>query len=93
MSGHFGLGKTLCHLKRFFYWAHMKNIVTIYVNGCVLCLVCKPTNRKLGLYTPLPVPICPRESVSMDFVGKFPLSRRCHDYLYVAVISLEKCVS
>ena len=63
----------------------MKNIVTIHVKGCVLCSVCKPTNTKLGLYTPVHVPSRPWESVSMDFVGGFPLSRRGHDYLYVIV--------
>lgn len=52
VSGHFGVRKTLCHFHRIFYWPHMKIIVTRYVKGCVMCLVYKPTNRKLGLYTP-----------------------------------------
>ena len=34
---------------------------------------------------PLPVPSRPWESVSMDFVGGLPLSRKQHDYLYVVV--------
>ena len=63
----------------------MKNIVTRYVKGYVVCSVSKPSNRKLGLYTPLPIPSRPWESVSMDFVGGLPLSRKGHDYLYVVV--------
>jgi hypothetical protein len=51
----------------------------------MLCSNCKPTNRKLGLYTPLHVPSDPWESISMDFVGRFPVSKRGHDYLYVVV--------
>jgi len=35
----------------------MKNIVTCYVKECVMCSVSKPSNRKLGLYTPLLVEI------------------------------------
>lgn len=68
----------------------MKNIVTLYVKGCVLCSISKPTNRRLGLYTPLPIPSRPWESVSMDFVGGFPLSRRGHDYLYVIMDRYSK---
>jgi len=52
VSGHFGIEKTLCHLQRFCFWPHMKNIVTRFVKGCVLCSISKPSNRKLGVYTP-----------------------------------------
>ena len=68
----------------------MKEIVTKYVKGCVMCSTCKHTNRKLGLYSPLPVPSHPWESISMDFVGGLPMSRRGHDYLYVVVDRFSK---
>ena len=44
----------------------------------------------LGLYTPLPVPSRPWESVSMYFVGVLPMSRKQHDYLYVVVDRFSK---
>ena len=68
----------------------MKNIVTHFVKGCVMCSVSKPSNRKLRLYTPLPIPGHPWESVSIDFVGGFPMSRKCHDYFYVVVDRFSK---
>ena len=68
----------------------MKEIVTKYVKGCVMCYTCKPTNRKLGLYSPLHVPSHPWESISMDFVGGLPMSKRGHDYLYVVVDRFSK---
>ena len=90
VSGHFGVEKTLCHVQRFCFWPHMKNIVTHYVKGCVMCSVSKPSNRKLELYTPLPILSRPWESVSMDFVGGLPLPRKSHDYLYVIVDHFSK---
>jgi hypothetical protein len=75
----------MAHLQRFCYWPQMKEIVTKYVKWCVMCSTCKPTNRKLGLYSPLPVPSHPWESISMDFLGGLPMSKRGYDYLYVVV--------
>jgi hypothetical protein len=90
ISGHFGVGNIVANLQRFCHWHRMKEIVTKYVKECVLCSTCKSTNRKLGLYTPLHVPSHPWESISMDFVGGLPMSRKGHDYLYVVVDNFSK---
>ena len=92
ISGHFGVSKTVAQLQRFCYWPKMNETVSRYIRGCTMCAKSKPNNRKLGLYTPLPVPSHPWESVSMDFVGGLPKSRKGHDYLYVVVDRLAKCV-
>ena len=55
-----------------------------------MCAKSKPSNRKLGLYTPLPVPSHPWESVSMDSIGGLPKYRKGHDYLYVVVDRFSK---
>ena len=55
-----------------------------------MCATSKPGNRKLGLYTPLLVPSRPWESVSMDFVGGLPMSRKKHDYIFVVVDRFSK---
>jgi hypothetical protein len=78
------------HLQRFFYWPQMKDIVTKYVNGCVMCSNCKPTNRKLGLCSPLPIPSHPWEIIFMDSVGGLPMTKGGHDYLYVVVDRFKK---
>ena len=58
-----------------------------------MCATSKPSTRKLGLYTPLPIPSRPWESISMDFVGDLLMARKVHDYLYVTVDILRKmCV-
>ena len=48
------------------------------------------SNRKLGLYTPLLISSRSWESVSTDFVGGLPMSRKRHDYLYVLVDRFSK---
>ncbi len=68
----------------------MLEIVSRFIKGCSLCAVSKPSNRKLGLYTPLMVLSRPWESVSMDFLGVLPFSKRGHDYLYVVVGRFNK---
>ena len=90
IAGHFGVGKTLTQLKRYFYWPRMNETMSKYVRGCAMCSTRKPSNKKLGLYIPLPVPSRPCESISMDFVGGLPLSRKGHNYLYVVVDRFSK---
>lgn len=68
----------------------MNESVSRYVRGCSLCATSKPSNRKLGLYTPLQVPSCPWESVSMDFVGGLHMFKQNHDYIYVVVDRFSK---
>jgi hypothetical protein len=42
---------------------------------------------------PFPVPSIPWKSISMDFVGVFPMTRRGHDYLCIVVDLFRKmCV-
>jgi hypothetical protein len=88
--GHFGLGKIVAQLQRYCYWPRMNEIVSKYVKGCFFCATSKPSNKKLGLYTPLPLPSQPLESVSVDFLGGLSMSRIGHDYLYVIVDRFSK---
>ena len=53
ISGHSGVGKTVAQLQKFYYWPRMNDIVSKYLKGCVMCATSKPSNRNIGLYTPL----------------------------------------
>jgi hypothetical protein len=90
MAGYFGVGKMVVNLQRYCYWPKMNESVSRYVRWCSLCATSKPNNRKLGMYTPLPVPCCPWESISIDFVGGSPMSKKNHDYLYVVIDRFSK---
>jgi hypothetical protein len=63
----------------------MKEYVPRYIRGCIRCCTNKPNNKKKGLYHPLPVPTQPWESISMDFLGGLPKTRKGHVYLFVVV--------
>ncbi|CAL8998775.1 unnamed protein product [Prunus brigantina] len=92
VAGHFGVEKTLLNLRRYVYWPKMHLDVSRYIRGCVLCNISKPSNRKLGLYLPLPVPTRPWESISMDFLGGLPKTKSGNDYLFVVVDRFSKMV-
>ena len=93
VAGHFSVGKTVANLQKYCYWPKMNGSVSRYVKGCFLCDQSKPRNIELGLYTPLPVPSHPWESIAMEFVGGLPMYKRNHDYLYVVVDRFKKmCV-
>ncbi|CAL2244419.1 unnamed protein product [Prunus armeniaca] len=92
VAGHFKVKKTLLNLRRYVYWPKMHLDVSRYIRRCVLCNTSKPSNRKLGLYLPLPVPSPPWESISMDFLGGLPTTKSGNDYLFMVVDRFSKMV-
>lgn len=90
-AGHFKVDKTVLNLQCYVYWARMHVDVSRFIWSCVLCNTSKPS-RKLGLYTPLPVPNRPWESISMDFLGGLPTTTTRFDYLFVVVDRFSKMV-
>ena len=71
----------------------MNDNLSNYVKGCVMCEKQKKSNINLGLYTTLPLPSRPWKSVSMEFVGGLPMSRKGHDYLYYVLDRFrEMCI-
>ena len=60
------------------------------IRGCIFCCTSKPSNRKQGLYHPLPIPTHPWEIIPMEFVGCLPKTRKGHDYMFVIVNRLNK---
>lgn len=72
-AGHPGRDRTVALIKRGFYWPNMFHEVEQYVRSCLLCQQDKSVRRKpAGLLEPLPIPVRPWVSVSMDFITKLP---------------------
>ena len=79
MSWHFGIDKTLEHVKRFYHGPKMQSNVRKFVDSCIICQKAKGHTSNAGLYSPLPIPCKPWDSISMDFVLGLPRTKARHD--------------
>ncbi|XP_020701222.1 uncharacterized protein LOC110113127 [Dendrobium catenatum] len=90
LAGHFGQSKTIAALENRFFWPTLKHDVGKLIKRCHTCQLAKQCKQNTSLYTPLPVPNCPWQDVSMDFVLGLPKTIRKHDSVYVVVDRFSK---
>jgi hypothetical protein len=88
--GHFGVEKTVAVLQKQFYWPKLQHDVDKYIRSCTACAIAKPITKKQGLYTPLPTPKNPWESISMDYISGLPSTKRINDYVFLVVDRFSK---
>jgi hypothetical protein len=73
ISGHFGVNKTLSVIQQEYTWPNIQDFVAEYVKSCITCVRSKAKQHKpYGLLRQPPVPLCPWESISMDFIEQLP---------------------
>src|SRR5258707_11076606 len=59
-------------------------MVKQYIQSCTLCAHSKANQHKLyGFLKQLPIPPCPWESISMDFIEQLPTSKGCTAILVI----------
>jgi len=87
-AGHFGRNKTIEAVEHHFYWPSLKRDVARLVRQCRTCQLAKQRKQNTGLYTSLPVPNCPWQDVSMDFMPGLP--KIAHDSILVVVDRFSK---
>jgi len=90
LSGHFGRNKTIEEVERQFFWSSLKKDVAKLVGQCRTCQLAKHKKQNTCLYTPLPVPTCPWQDVSMDSVLELPRTAKKHDSIFVVVDRFSK---
>jgi hypothetical protein len=83
--GHFDMEKTVVILEKHFYWPKLRQDVNKYIRSCTAYAISKPTIKKKGLYTPLPIPEKPWESISMDYMYVLSSTKQGNDYVFVDV--------
>jgi hypothetical protein len=88
--GHFGIEKTVEMLQKHFYWPKLRQEVSKYIRSCTACAISKPTTKKQGLYTPLPTPDRPWESISMDYMSGLLSTKQGNDCVFVVVDRFSK---
>ena len=90
LAGHFGITKTLQALEARYYWPRLRRDTRRLIGRCTTCIVGKMTKQSAGQYLPLPVPECPWQEVSLDFVLGLPRTRKQQDSILVVVDRFSK---
>ena len=90
VAGNFGVEKTMAVLQKYFYWPNLRQDVRKYIKSCATCAIAKPTIKKQGLYTLLPNPSRPWESMSMDYMAGLPSTKNGDDCFFVVVDRFSK---
>jgi hypothetical protein len=90
VAGHFDVEKIVAMLQKHFYWSKLRQEVSKYIRSCIACAIAKTTTKKQGLYTPLPTPDRPWESISMDYMSGLPSTKRGNDCVFVVVDRFSK---
>jgi hypothetical protein len=68
----------------------MRTYVHNFVDKCAIYQHAKGRSKNIGLYTPLPIPSRPWDSINMDFVLGFPKTQKGHDSIFVVVDRFSK---
>jgi hypothetical protein len=85
VAGHFGIEKTVVVLQKHFYWPKLRLDVSKYIISCISCSISKPTIKKQGLYTPLPIPKKPWEFISVDYMSSLLTTKHRNDCVFMVV--------
>jgi hypothetical protein len=92
MGVHFGMENIVEVLQKNFYSSKLCQNVSKYINSCTNYTVSKPATKKQGMYTPMPTPNRPWESISMDYILVLPSTKQGNDYVFVVVDRFSKMV-
>ncbi|GBG73261.1 hypothetical protein CBR_g12979 [Chara braunii] len=88
---HFDYKKTSANLVQRFWWPNMLDDVKKYVETYQVCQRDKPrTQAPLGLLKPLPIPVGPGQSISMDFMDTLVTSKDGKRHIFVIVDRFTK---
>jgi hypothetical protein len=73
-----------------FLLTKLQQNVNKYIRSYTSCAIDKPSTKKQGLYTPLPTPSIPWESISMDYMSGLPSTKQGNDFVFVVVDRFSK---
>ena len=79
-------------LQKYFYWINFRQDVGKYIISCTTYAIPKLTIKKKCLYTPLPTPIQPWESIFVDYILGLPSTKHGNNYMFVVIERFSKIV-
>jgi hypothetical protein len=79
-------------LHKHFYWPKLQQDVSKYIRSCTTCVISKPAIKKQGLYTSLPTPKRPWESILMDYMSSLSSTKHDNDCVFVVVDRFSRMV-
>lgn len=83
-SAHGGYHKCYNRLASTYYWPKMSRDLKRYTSMCDICQKSKPCRHApTGLLQPIPIPSCPFEVVTMDFIPELPSSEGFNNVLII----------
>lgn len=93
IAAHGGYMKTLNRIKRLYVWENMNKEIERYVKNCDVCKATKSSTQcqrtEMGRFREAKYPW---RSISLDFMGPFPLSKEGHRFLLVVIDNFSKYV-
>lgn len=90
-SVHEGINKTLNRLRTFYYWPRMASQVKQYINNCQVCKETKSANQIMR--PPIGKEVVterPFQKIYIDFLGKYPRSKKGNSYIFIVVDHFTK---
>jgi hypothetical protein len=90
MAWHFIMENTVAVLHKHLYWSKLCQDINKYIRYCTACTIAKPTTKKQGLYTPLPTPERPWESISMEYMSRLPSTKKGNNCVFLVVDMFSK---
>lgn len=90
-AAHGGIAKTLSRLRTHYYWPKMTSQVKQYINNCQKCKESKPANSVLQPEIGNEVVTeRPFQKLYIDFLGKYPRSKKGNAYIFIVVDHFSK---
>ena len=87
---HSRVEKTMEALQKYFYWLNLQHDVVKYIRSCTTYAICKPIIKKQALYTLVPTPSRPWESISMDYMSGLPSTKHGKDCVFIVFKRFSK---
>jgi hypothetical protein len=86
VAGHFSVEKIVAMLQKHFYWLKLRQEVRKYIRSFTACDISNQPLRN-RLYTPLPTPNRPWESISMDYMLGLQSTKQGNDCVFWLLIA------